>query len=112
MIGFHLIADGLTDRKIVKKEIIEMLEGLPSEIEMKTISDPLVVEGSSMNPGWTGVIVIDKSHIAIHTFEENSKFSIDVFSCKNFDMDSVLKYLRKRIKFKKLNFKMLKRSEE
>jgi S-adenosylmethionine decarboxylase len=79
---------------------------------MGILAGPLVVEGDPGNPGWTGIVVIEKSHIAIHTFEEGGKASVDVFSCSPFEKDRVLGYLEDRIRFGKVNTRMLVRSEE
>ena len=112
MIGFHLIMDGVTSDPISRKEVEGILKELPSEIGMEIIAGPLVVKGAPENPGWTGVVVIEKSHIVIHTFEEGCKASIDVFSCKHFERDHVTNYLENHIECKKVNTRMLVRSEE
>jgi S-adenosylmethionine/arginine decarboxylase-like enzyme len=112
MIGFHLIIDGILRNPIGRKEIEYLLKDLPAEIGMKILAGPLVVEGSSKNPGWTGVVVIEKSHIAIHSFDEGSKASIDVYSCRPFEKDLVIRYLDNHIEFRKVNTRMLIRSEE
>jgi len=112
MIGVHLIMDGVLSDPIGKKEVEKILRELPAEIGMEILAGPLVVEGAPCNPGWTGIVVIDKSHIAIHTFDEGDKASIDVFSCKPFEKDQVLSYLEKQIRFRKVNTRMLVRSEE
>ena len=112
MIGFHLIMDGVISDPIGKKEVEEILRELPAEIGMEIIAGPLVVKGTPGNPGWTGVVIIEKSHIVIHTFEEGCKASIDVFSCKHFEKDHVISYLENHIRFRKVNTRMLVRSEE
>ncbi|MBS7652748.1 MAG: S-adenosylmethionine decarboxylase [Candidatus Bathyarchaeia archaeon] len=94
MIGMHLIIDGVIKVRIDGECIAKVLSELPSEIGMKVLSGPYIVEGNPENPGWTGVVIIDKSHIAIHTFDYNGLISIDVYSCKPFDGDAVLRYLK------------------
>jgi S-adenosylmethionine decarboxylase len=78
---------------------------------MKIIAGPVVVEGNPCNPGWTGFVVIDKSHIAIHTFTEGDRISIDVYSCQPFDADEVERYLRAKISLTRVNKHFLTRSE-
>ena len=112
MIEFHLIMDGVLSDPIGKKEVDKILRDLPTEIGMEILAGPLVVEGAPCNPGWTGIVVIEKSHIAIHAFDEGSKVSIDVFSCKPFEKDQVLSYLENHIQFRKVNTRMLVRNEE
>jgi len=112
MIGVHLIIDGVLDHRIGKEAGRRILRELPALIGMKVLAGPLVVEGGPENPGWTGFVIIDKSHIAIHTFDKGNKASIDVFSCKTFDKGAVFRYLEKHFPFSKVNTQMLKRTEE
>ncbi|MFC5047644.1 adenosylmethionine decarboxylase [Aquimarina hainanensis] len=39
--------------------------------------------------GVTGFILLEESHISIHTWPEHSYAAIDVFSCKDFDVTLV-----------------------
>lgn len=112
MIGVHLIVDGVFEPPLGREEILGVLSGLPSEIDMKILSGPVVVEGVPENPGWTGFVIIDKSHISIHTFEEGNKISMDVFSCKPFDAEAALGYIRENISLKRINWRVLERSED
>jgi len=111
MIGIHLIIDGILQGGIDGDHISAILSELPSLIGMNILAGPLVVEGNPENPGWTGFVIIDKSHIAIHTFDIGNKVSIDVYSCKHFDGGEVLRYLEEELHFSKLNVRVLDRSE-
>src|SRR6185437_17066451 len=44
--------------------------------------------------GVSGLVVIAESHIAIHTFPELDYFTMDIFSCKNFDHEKAIEYIR------------------
>ena len=111
MIGVHLIVDGVMERQMEKHEVETLLRELPSRIDMNILAGPYVVEGVPHNPGWTGFVIIDKSHISIHTFDEGNLISIDVFSCKPFDAESALSYIRSRISLSKVNSQTLTRTE-
>jgi len=104
--------DGVLARSVGEKEIERVLSELPAEIGMRVLAGPLIVQGDPVNPGWTGVVVIERSHISIHTFEEDDKASIDIFSCKPFEKEAAIRYLEKHIPFKKVNIRMLTRTEE
>jgi S-adenosylmethionine decarboxylase len=111
MIGLHLMLDGIM-RVPVSRELVEsILLELPDEIGMKIIAGPVIVEGSPCNPGWTGFVVIDKSHIAIHTFTRSSRISIDVYSCQPFDADEVDRYLHVKIALTRVNKRVVTRTE-
>ncbi|MBN1683182.1 S-adenosylmethionine decarboxylase [Candidatus Bathyarchaeota archaeon] len=111
MIGLHLIIDGVSTKPVIKNTIQEILLELPSRIGMKILAGPLIVAGHPENPGWTGFVIIDKSHISIHTFEVGNLISIDVFSCSHFDPDKVKNYLLNKLSLGKLNIKTLNRTE-
>lgn len=74
------------------EEITVWLKDLIQAIDMKILSGPHAVyldkEG---NRGLTAVTVIETSHIAIHVWDEESPglIQLDVYSCKEFDKDTV-----------------------
>ena len=111
MIGEHLIIDGVFKPPLGEKEIENILLELPPRIGMHILAGPFVVRGEPENPGWTGFVIIDKSHISIHTFQETNCVALDVFSCKPFDSEPVLDYLKERICYKKMNVQLLHRTE-
>jgi len=64
-----------------------------SSVGMKCIGGPLVVHSDMEgNAGYTAVAILDFSHLAIHCWDEISPALIefDLFSCKNFDIETVL----------------------
>lgn len=109
MIGLHLIVDGVVKDNVDKDTITRILNELPGLIDMHILSGPHVVMGVPENPGWTGFDIIDKSHIAIHTFSDSSIVSVDVYSCKPFDTELVLNYLKNNLSYDKRKTKVLNR---
>ncbi len=76
--------------------IFEILHDLPEKIGMTRITQPYVFPYSGLVPedkGITGTVIIAESHISIHTFQEKDYCFVDVFSCKDFDVDFAAKYL-------------------
>lgn len=112
MIGYHLILDGVLLRDLERGEVEQILSSLPPEIDMQILNGPVIVEGLPRNPGWTGFVIIDKSHIAIHTFKKGNMISVDVFSCKFFKKDKVIELLREMLPLKSYNTQLLKRNEK
>lgn len=111
MIGLHLMLDGVMREPVTSETVDAILRELPGRIGMKILAGPVVVAGHPINPGWTGFVVIDKSHIAIHTFTEGNRISIDLYSCQPFDADEVERYLRGKIGLTRVNRHLLDRSE-
>jgi len=112
MIGYHLILDGVLLRDLERGEVEQVLSILPPEIDMQILKGPIIVEGLPGNPGWTGFVIIDKSHIAIHTFKKGNKVSVDVFSCKPFRKDKVIEQLCEMLPLEHYNLRLLKRNEK
>jgi S-adenosylmethionine decarboxylase len=76
--------------------VTSALEEFPGKIGMKKISPPYVfsckAEGAGA-AGVTGVVLIEESHISVHTFPGEAKAFIDIFSCREFDINSAVSYM-------------------
>jgi len=103
LIGFgpHLMVDGYEANYDViasVEAITDFLEMLPKEINMTKIMPPYVFkyDGGDKPEDWgiSGFVIIAESHISIHTFPEKNYFSIDIFSCNEFNMDRALEIIK------------------
>lgn len=93
VVRFHIIIDvhniansTLTDKVGLEKFLSE----LPSQIGMHILSGPVVTHGIPQNPGLSGFVLIDYSHISVHTFSQTKQALIDIFSCKKYDQNTVV----------------------
>lgn len=97
--GPHLMLDlrQCNEEKLKDYNLVfDVLQNLPGEIGMTKITQPYVFPYSGLVPedrGITGTVIIAESHISIHTFQEKDYCFVDVFSCKNFDVDLAAEYL-------------------
>lgn len=85
---YHIIIDlkEVADDPLSSKEGLEQfLVDLSKKIGMNVLAGPYVVEGIPQNPGLTGLLAIDFSHISAHTFTNSKEALIDIFSCKPYD---------------------------
>lgn len=115
--GEHVTVDGyggdeklLNDREVVTS----CLNNLPGLLGMKKLSDPVVyfAKGNDTKDpgGWTGIVVIEESHISIHTFPKRGFVSADVYTCKNgMDGDYIIKYFKEKFNLKDVETNSLKR---
>ncbi|MBI4149767.1 adenosylmethionine decarboxylase [Candidatus Woesearchaeota archaeon] len=97
--GPHLTFDArgcdkakLTDQNFVYRLLNEM----PELIGMTKISLPYVVEWLdkwATTPGYTGFVILAESHISLHTFPDSEYIFIDIFSCREFNVDKAMDYL-------------------
>jgi len=60
--------------------------------------------------GISGVVVIEESHFAIHTWPENNYAAVDLFTCSDkMDYTKALEFLKEKFECKNLDFQVIKR---
>ncbi|MDA1193335.1 MAG: adenosylmethionine decarboxylase [Candidatus Poribacteria bacterium] len=90
--GPHLVLDGYEcsyDALADLSRIYQFLDECPAQIGMTKIMPPHIQRYSGLKPedwGISGFVMIAESHISIHTFPEKQYLSLDIFSCKAFDI--------------------------
>lgn len=115
--GEHLTIDGyggsqelLNDGKLVLK----VLTDLPTAIGMKKLADAIVYEAAANDKkdpgGWTGFVVIQESHISIHTFPARGFITADLYTCRNgLDTAFIIKYFKEAFALKDIEQHFIKR---
>ena len=108
--GKHLIVNIYKCGKMPNHtELYKFLEKLVALVEMQALTKPYIVEGAPYNPGITGFVIIETSHISIHTFEENKFIALDIYSCKTFNHKKALKEISKEFQSQAIEHKIIKR---
>lgn len=100
--GEHLTIDGYrgSKEKLDNKELVmRCLDELPELLGMHKLSKPEIyrAEGNDKKDpgGWSGFVVIEESHISVHTFPEREFVSADVYTCKNgMDNEFILSFFK------------------
>jgi S-adenosylmethionine decarboxylase len=101
--GEHLTIDGYGGNKEKlndKNLVLEVLEDLPNLLHMHKLSQPEIyfAQGSDKKDpgGWSGFVVIEESHISIHTFPARRFVSADVYTCsEGLNVEYILHYFKK-----------------
>ena len=94
--GMHLMMDGYGCLRpaIASLELVyRFLKDTPELIGMTKIMPPLVFPYHGKVPedwGLSGFVIIAESHISIHTFPDKLYLSLDIFSCKDFDVEAAV----------------------
>ena len=92
MFGPHLVmeASGCSYEKLSDMNLItQILDELPEKMSMTKVMPPYVFNYKGLVPddwGLSGIVVIAESHLAIHTFPDKGFLTVDIFSCKDFDV--------------------------
>lgn len=91
---YHIICDLKNCNKKISSpnSLREFIDGLVKLVKMSILEGPIVAEGKPENPGFSAVVIIDFSHISIHTFTKYNEALIDIFSCKPFERNIVMDY--------------------
>ncbi len=97
--------------------IYDLLDQLPELIGMHKISTPQVTyykgsDDSFDKGGVSGFVLIAESHIAVHSFIEQRHLFVDIFSCKDFDVEYAEKHLTEQFKAKKVDKRLFDRGVE
>ncbi|MGC9310421.1 MAG: S-adenosylmethionine decarboxylase [Candidatus Aenigmatarchaeota archaeon] len=112
--------------------IYDFLKALPEKIGMNPLGGPIVYRVTKKDHpdiGVTGIQIIATSHIAIHTFPHGQQdgrrkprginrktvspfFTFDIYSCKDFEPDDVVRELEKTFKPKSLEKALVYRLRE
>ena len=101
------------------KKVWRFLHDLPDLIDMKRLTTPYVIDAdataSGHDPGGiTGVAIIAESHVSIHTFADRGFFTMDVYSCSNFDdkIDIIKKFAQERFPHSTQEINIVKRGTQ
>ncbi|MDD5398551.1 MAG: S-adenosylmethionine decarboxylase [Dehalococcoidia bacterium] len=114
----HLIIDGFGKNKTILQDesfIHDLLNAYPGKIGMTKISDPIVFRYSGAKPedwGVSGLVFIAESHISLHTFVERAFINIDVFSCKDFDAERIIRDMRDKFELTRMRSCLVRREWE
>jgi len=120
MTGFgpHLMLDGYgcNRKKLEDLDLIySILDEFPSNIGMTKIMPPYVFRytGAKIEDwGISGFVLIAESHISIHTFPVKNYLSLDIFSCKQFDSEIAVSYIKEVFEMKKYQMNLFNRGDE
>jgi S-adenosylmethionine decarboxylase len=92
--------------------IYQLLDSYPARIDMTKISSPHVFKYIGSKPedwGISGFVFIAESHISIHTFVERCYINVDVFSCKDFNAEQVVKDFKDKFQLTRLSSRLINR---
>ena len=115
--GEHITIDGYGGSKeLLDSEslVLKVLSELPVKIGMNKMAEPCVyhaLPNDQKDPGgWTGFVVIQESHISIHTFPARGFISADLYTCRNgLDAKFVVSYFKEAFQLQDIEQNFIKR---
>lgn len=102
--GYHAVLDiaGCNLDAATNPEVIkEFAKQLVKDIDMVPYGEPQIVHFADHlqdKAGWTLIQLIETSNIMAHFIDSNGDCYMDVFSCKHFNIEDVLKCIDKYFK--------------
>lgn len=97
LVHHHLIYQGKVGRKDLdenaEKVLMTFLYDLVNEIDMEILIEPAMK--FSRNQAWTGLVGIITSHISFHYWTVEQDVQLDIYSCKEFDVEKAKSFLDK-----------------
>lgn len=118
MFGPHLILEayGCPQELLGDLGLIsQTLDAYPAQLDMTKIMPPYVFTYKGTVPddwGVSGVVLIAESHISIHTFPDKGFVTLDIFSCRDFDVDAAIDYFCSVFKPERWDKEVLMRGRE
>lgn len=75
--------------------IYQFSKQLVTKIDMKAYGEPLIQHfGEGNKAGYTLVQLIETSNICAHFCEEDNAMFLDIFSCKQYDIETAVKVVK------------------
>jgi S-adenosylmethionine/arginine decarboxylase-like enzyme len=112
----HLIVRAEVYRPPMDEEVLKnWLEEFITEIGMKVMMGPYVKYSNMIgNRGITGAAIIETSHIVMHVWDEvhPALMQFDVYSCGEFDPETICKKIEKDFTVHKIEYKFLDREHD
>jgi len=111
--GKHLSIDayGIEEKKLKDlRAIRNLLRDLPKKFKMRPLGNAVVKRVATDHyPDWgiSGFIMLYESHISIHTWPEKGYMAMDVYSCKDFNAQAIIKYLKKYWNCKRMKIRVV-----
>ena len=95
--------------------VLSWMNNLINKINMKLLQGPNISYiNQKGNRGITCMALIETSHIVLHIWDEQDPglFQLDVYSCKDFNLQDVISSLNASFNITKLQYKFLDRSND
>lgn len=98
--GYHLVLDCKNGRKLNEdsdEDIRVFIKELVNRIDMVAYGEPniayLPTPKTPEKSGWSAVQLIYTSSITCHFVDESGDFYLDIFSCKEYDIQKVIEFV-------------------
>ncbi len=117
--GKHLLVEvitknqkNLSNESFIKKVFEKIIKATKTKKVMPITSykfPPRITLQGKVSGGLTAFSIISESHLSIHTWPENNYFAFDLFSCKNFNEQQIIKIIKDNFAINQILYKTIER---
>ncbi|MDI6716872.1 MAG: adenosylmethionine decarboxylase [Actinomycetota bacterium] len=104
--GNHIIADIHNmsyDTLVDDKFLLQTIVNAANEAGANIINQSRYRFGHNSSPGCTAFIMLDESHVSIHTYADDGKMALDVFTCGTTSCEKILESICRQLGIKEEN---------
>ena len=102
--GNHLIVDIHNmsfDVLIDDKQLLQTIVNAANEVGANIINQSRYRFGHNSSPGCTAFIMLDESHVSVHTYAGDGKMALDVFTCGSTSCEKILESICRQLNIPK-----------
>jgi len=101
--GNHLIVDihnQSFDLLVDDKKLLQAIVAAANEVGANIINQSRYHFGHNSSPGCTAFIMLDESHVSVHTYADDGKMALDVFTCGATSCERILESFCRQLNIK------------
>ncbi|MBS3910136.1 MAG: adenosylmethionine decarboxylase [Actinobacteria bacterium] len=98
--GNHLIVDihnQAFDVLVDDKKLLETIVNAANEVGANIINQSRYHFGHNSSPGCTAFVMLDESHVSVHTYADDGKMALDVFTCGATSCERILRSICRQL---------------
>lgn len=106
----RLIIEGFYEVDLDEGFLKNFLHGLSETLHMKVIAGPFIFSPdkfSTLHHGLGGFMAWAESGVAFYSWSHHRFFSLDIYSCKTFNIQQTLDYAREKLKCPRMVWKKI-----
>jgi len=105
----RLVIEGLYTTEINPSKLRKFMKNLSTQLGMTIIYGPIVKNlAANINPihkGFECILIWAESGTSVYTWENKNFFTVDIYTCKRFDVNTTVNFIRNFFEAKEIEFK-------
>lgn len=110
----RLIIEGFYEVSLSEEFLKNFFQGLSEALKMKVIAGPFIFSPdkfSELHHGIGGFMAWAESGIAFYSWRDHKFFTLDIYSCKTFNTQQAIEYIKEKLKSPQIAWKKIEYDE-